>query len=132
MSIKHLLLAAALAMFAGSAKAVQDTITHHHGISIFAQLGKWWNPAHSWKEKYRDADRGDLRESFPFSTTILVSLTDAWHAFGLVHRAALLGCGVVVALGFRLKNGTWLMAAVIALYAVQAAVFHLLYTWIFV
>lgn len=59
---------------------------------------KWGNPNVSWKNKYQLLDgyiikdgrrkwyylwlmKPDYKEKYPFSTTLLVFLTDAWHSF---------------------------------------------------
>ena len=64
---------------AGS-KSIMDTLNFHFGISIFKDLGDWWNPEKSWKLKWKNGDQGQ-GERFPGSSTIFVSLTDGWHFF---------------------------------------------------
>lgn len=131
MNTRTIIIAVALlAAIAGAAKAVQDTVHHHHAVSVFAHMGDWWDPAQSWKLKYEDYDRGLTGERFPLSKTVLVALTDAWHCFGLLHRAALLLCGL--ALGLAGLDRCRTAALALCAYAAMASTFHLLYTYIFI
>lgn len=137
MNWKVLLIILGMATASGAAKAIQDTITHHYSQSIFKQAGQWWNPSESWKAKYKDWDHGDKQPAFPLATTWLVSLTDAWHAFGLVHRATLLLAGIAGGLlagqsygyGWAYWKGTFIWFVVILF--TGAISFHLFYTYIF-
>ena len=64
-----------------AANAVMDKISFHFDKSIFWDKDKrFWNPAISWINKWKDGDplKG---ESFWGSSRWFVSLTDAWHRF---------------------------------------------------
>jgi len=74
-----------LVLFAAAAasNAVMDALSFRYEKSLFPQradLRSWWDPAQSWRNKWKDGDpkRG---EAFPFSSTALVATTDAWHFF---------------------------------------------------
>lgn len=70
-----------LFFLAGMLNAVMDKLQFHYSHSIFSVLNaKFWNPAISWKNKYKNWP-DDKREKFLGSTTIFVGLTDAWHLF---------------------------------------------------
>lgn len=66
---------------AGIFKAIIDTLQFHFETSIFKNFNqKWWNPSISWKNKWKNGDPKQ-GERFLGSSTIFVSLTDAWHFF---------------------------------------------------
>jgi hypothetical protein len=79
------LLPVVLVFGAGLGNGVMDKVQFHFGDSVFAKLSPeqqlFWNPKHSWKNKYVDWDAGDQRPAFFLATTALVALTDAWHLF---------------------------------------------------
>lgn len=77
----------------GSADGVNQAIMHH-------ELGRgtsFWNYETSWKNKYKDYDKGDRRPAFFGATTFAVGLTDGFHLTRLIDRAFTLG-----SLGFAL------------------------------
>jgi len=84
-----ILLGLVLVILAGIANAVMDKIQFHWHNSIFANgteyKEQFWNPAISWKNKYKPGLESYKYEKFRFSTTLLVFLTDAWHLFQMVH-----------------------------------------------
>lgn len=63
------------------AKGVSDTLQFHYKKSVFAEIEneQWWNPAISWKNKYKDYDNGDKSEAYLGSRSLFVWRTDAWH-----------------------------------------------------
>ena len=78
-----------LVVLAGIANAVMDKLQFHWSKSIFTNGTKYkeqfWNPAISWKNKYKPGLDSYKLEKFKFSTTALVFLTDAWHLFQMIH-----------------------------------------------
>ena len=74
-------------ILAGISEGVMDTIQFHYTTSIFFNCKKqlFWDPEISWKNKYKN---GDPKQGpkFPFSITLLVGLTDAWHFFKLLRN----------------------------------------------
>jgi hypothetical protein len=76
LNLALLLLAVALsAIF----NAAMDTLMFHFSQSIFnGNRPEFWDPAISWRNKYKDYPR-DKRERFWGSTTFFVWLTDGWH-----------------------------------------------------
>lgn len=122
-------------LLSGFCKAVQDTLDHHYQSSVFEPLSaNYWNPEISWKNKYRDWDAGDQRAAFIGATTILVSLTDAWHLFDLAAVvcliAAALSAGWLVSLSNRPGRAWFLWAAVVLI--ARLAVFNIFYHFVFV
>lgn len=82
-----------LVVLAGIANAVMDKLQFHWHKSIFANETvyeeQFWNPAISWKNKYKQGLESYKYERFRFSTTALVFLTDAWHLFQMIHTLLL-------------------------------------------
>lgn len=97
-----------LIFVAGMSKGVSDTLQFHYEKSVFAALKsqeQYWNPAISWKNKYKDYDNGQQGEAYLFSRSLLVWLTDAWH---LAQTIQTLAWALAVALAIRLgyKNAS--------------------------
>lgn len=68
----------ALGIGAGYMDGVGDVMLFKHSNSTFKKAGIYFNPAESWKLKYKDWPT-DTRAAFPFAKTALVSFTDGWH-----------------------------------------------------
>ena len=87
-----IIILAALLIVAGIGKAVMDTLQFHFSASVFKTLvnSYWWNPAISWKSKYKNHDPSQ-GPAFPGSTTIFVFVTDAWHFFQFIFLNSLFG-----------------------------------------
>jgi hypothetical protein len=68
-----------LALF-GFFEAVMDKLQFHYNKSVFKNFKnqQFWNPKISWKNKWKNGDK-DKGEKFPFSSTLFVFTTDAWH-----------------------------------------------------
>jgi hypothetical protein len=109
-----------LIAIAAISKAIQDKIQFHFDRSIFKNLGVFWNPSESWKRKYKNNDpiQGP---AFLGSTTIFVSLTDAWHLFGLVRNFSLVLSIAVVSANY------W----VLLYYILFIFTFHMFFTYFF-
>lgn len=82
-----------LIIISGFANAVMDTLQFHYSKSIFKKFKnqQWWNPAISWKNKYKNNDPNDGSKFFG-STTFLVFVTDAWHFFQFLFLTAIQFC----------------------------------------
>lgn len=118
-------------------KAVMDTLQFHFAESVFCKLGnipsqRFWNPALSWMNKYKDGDI-EKGEKFFGSSTVFVSFTDAWHLFGMIN--SFLICAPIVLYSpitpIKIKVLSVLVDFLIIKIAHQS-VFHAFYTWIFV
>ena len=74
-------------ILAGVAEGVMDTLQFHYHNSKFQNFKNhlFWDPYHSWRNKYQNGDP-NKGERFPFSTTLLVGFTDAWHLFKLFRN----------------------------------------------
>lgn len=83
-----------LIFLAGCFEGMMDTLQFHWSKfkTKHQKCDSWfWNPALSWKNKYKDRDQNN-GEKFLFSTTIFVWTTDAWHLFKLLRNLSLFGC----------------------------------------
>lgn len=70
-------------ILAAVCKSVMDKMAHHHSDSVFAGLSLWWNPAKSWRLKWKNGNNLN-GERFWGSSTFFVWLTDGWHCFQMV------------------------------------------------
>jgi hypothetical protein len=127
------LLTACFLFCAGVSNGVMDGLQFHFERTRFADNTQYdpqfWNPALSWKNKYKDHDPAK-GEAYFGASTFLVFTTDAWHlakfimlkffvlavlAFGLGRRLylytgeewlQLLGWGFVLTLCYQLGFAT--------------------------
>lgn len=79
-------------VLSGMSEAVMDKINFHYETSIFSDSGDnpfFWNPAISWRNKYKN-NAPENGPAFFGSTTFLVFLTDAWHFMKFVRNSFLL------------------------------------------
>lgn len=123
-----------LFLLAGLAEAGMDVLMFRHQRSIFK--GKFFSPD-SWKNKWSDLIPGaespwyyfgvhtpQFREAFPYSSTMLVGLTDGWHMFKLFRNMFLM-LGVV----FLVLDGVWWI--VFAVYLANRVGFYLGYNLLY-
>jgi len=69
--------------------------TQVHDRSILKNMGYWWQATlFSSGNKWKDFDKKN-GERFPFSSTLLVAFTDAWHAGVLTSIIGMAGAGVL-------------------------------------
>ena len=66
----------------GSADGVNQAVVHHYlGIG-----NSFWDFQTSWKNKYRNYDKGDLRPAFCGAKSVTVCLTDGFHLTRAIDR----------------------------------------------
>lgn len=121
---QNITIAIILIIISGISKAIQDKISFHWDKSVFSKIKnpkvvQWFNPETSWKNKY---------EWFPNNKVLtwlisnpLVSITDAWHLFGLLKNFLLLTTGIILPLYW------WSFLY----YFLFVSTFHLFFTYIF-
>ena len=98
----------ALCALHGLGKAVADAAGHGS-----ARLTRWfprWAGAESWRNKYKGGDPA-LGPRFPLSTTLLVALTDLWHAANALSGA----CFDAALLLIGWKDYRWVIVGAIVL-----------------
>lgn len=79
-----------LVFMAGASKGFNETLQFHWKAfrHSFPDVNpKWFNPAVSWKNKYKNGDP-DAGARFPLSTSVLVMFTDQYHLNTFINRAA--------------------------------------------
>lgn len=120
-------IASLLLTVAAIAKAAVDVLTHQEGNNFFEQFGSWWDARTSWKNKYKDYDKGDLSPRFRGSTTVLVALTDFWHFADFIYLSAYLAAGLVF--GIALHDFAWwrIMLFALAIKGAFSVVFEFWY-----
>lgn len=119
---KNDLLVAGLQFIAGSADGVNQALTHHHW-----QQGKskFWDADISWKNKYKDFDKGDMRPAFFGSKSILVAFTDGYHLTRFVDRTATLA--TIAVSTTELKNWKIVLKKIIISAISNRAAFYITY-----
>lgn len=114
---------------AGVANGICDSLVFHYPKTGFEKGDTFWNPYISWKNKYKD---GDVNQGpkFPGSTTVFVSLTDAWHLFKMLQLLCI-KMAVLFAASMAVKRPWWYWAfAFAALTSFMSLGFKIFYSWI--
>ena len=124
-----------LVLLAGLSNGVMDTLQFHYSKSIFRKDSLFWNPAMSWKNKYKTSG-GELLKpltpKFPGSTTFLVWTTDGWHLFQMIMFACLRTALVLLAT-IRYDFSTLIWIGIwFGLYAIQQLGFWIMYNHLLV
>jgi len=84
-----------IVIVAGFLNAIMDKLQFHFATSVFADKNPlFWNPAESWKNKWKNGDKAQ-GEKFILSSTVLVSFTDAWHLFKSLYLTALVAAVIM-------------------------------------
>lgn len=112
---------------------MMDVLQFRYAKSVFVTLPnqQWWDPKKSWTNKWKN---GDPRqgEAFFLSSTMLVALTDAWHA----AKTIMLQCISLAILApftllFRAQWGIWVLA-LLAISLVFGGIFELLFAHVLI
>jgi len=139
-----------LFVVAGISNAICDTLMFRYEDSVFKKW-KTWNPNKSWLNKWEMIDRyvGPFKctsnpwyylwlyrpkyiERFPYSSTVLVFLTDPWHFFKFVMLTCFESSVVLIVLEFTDFKNVWLFAlGVTALKVVRGLAFTLVFDFLF-
>lgn len=97
---------APVAFVSGMADGFNQALNYHYETGVrrvFPNINhKFWNPNVSWQNKYAIDPNGNVNtnyEAFPFSTSILVFLTDGHHLTRAVDHA-----GMYVAVGLNIHD----------------------------
>ena len=118
-TIPQIIVVALLLTISAIAKSIQDKLQYHFDKSVFKNLGSFWNPKDSWKNKYKNNDPKQGAK-FLGSTTIFVSLTDSWHLFGLIRDLSIVLCIPIITL-----NPYYLL-----IYPIYRGIFHIMFTYL--
>lgn len=117
----EILAPAILIFIAAICKAVSDTLADHPMQSIFPAS---WDKDNSWRNKWKAGDPGK-GERFPGSSTVFVSLTDAWHGFNAIQYT----CFILAIVSYWPVYGFWIDA--ILLKCIFTITFEVFYRWVF-
>lgn len=93
-----------MGLFSGVAMGFHETAVHRPSSFPASWNRQYWNGQISWTNKYKDGTPASGPAYFG-STTALAWTTDAKHLFGTLHRAGVLGTGIVI--GFGEKRPWW-------------------------
>jgi len=127
-----------LMVVAGALNAVMDKIAFNFKTSVFKNLNPlFWDVRQSWKNQWKQPlqpctkywwyfglYRPKYQENFPYSTTMLVMFTDAWH---LAKTLMLLCIGFAIGLHVPVVN--WFVDGLIMV-VVFTTVFTYFYDYI--
>jgi len=124
-----LVIALAFFAMAGLASAAKDKMLFHYYKSIFKRFKnqQFWNPSISWKNKYKDYNKGDLRAKFPLSKTVLVGFTDGFHLMKLVSEVSLFAGFAVIGYGIQESSN---IVYTVSAYLTYKAVFEIGFRWV--
>ena len=129
--IHALIIAGILLGIAAICNAAMDVLAFKFKNSIFKNLNhNWWNPAKSWKNKYKDkmVFKGP---AFIGSTTLFSFITDAWHLFRFLNNT-LITIAFIVIIGALSTLSIWkLLALLVILKLIREGVFKAFYKYIF-
>ena len=120
-------------IIAGAFNGAMDTLQFHYGKSVFLPQSAFWDPAVSWRNKYKNNDPAQ-GPKFPLSTTLLVGFTDGWHLMQMGYLAfQRLSIVLAVASFYTFSPDFWVNVGAwatiwVALIWVHAAGFHFTYS----
>ena len=124
MTITLTILAVALAVLSGIAKAICD-LSEEGKLKFYKKT--FWLKEFSWVNKYKNNDPKQGAK-FLGSTTIFVMFTDAWHLFGFLQRISLVISFALV--GYIKFPQPYITAiAVTVNYLIFIGVFHIFHTY---
>jgi len=136
---KKYLIAGSSVLVSGMMDGTIESINYHYENGFKARFPKandqFWNPAVSWKNKYRNGDPA-LGRKFMGSTTALVFTTDAYHMLRTGKRAidaSTLVYAINKDCSIKKKKARrkTMVKDFIVLTAIRCVGFHVTYTYLF-
>lgn len=115
----HIALAIIFSIISGISKSITD-------LSDEGKLKgnpKYWIKDESWIQKWKDGDN-KKGEKFWQSSGIFVSITDAWHLFGLIERVSFVVTYVNVGILTKYSPWFWFMLLCYPLFFLVFHLFH--------
>lgn len=129
---KKTLIGCSIAFIGGISSGYHETTLNHYpkfkAVHPYAN-NKYFNPAESWVNKYKNGDPMQ-GEAFFLSTTALVPFTDFYHLTNTIDRLGLLGSTVYVTIGEKRKWWEYGID-IVATYLFRLVGFHLIYSGIY-
>ena len=129
--IYALIIAGILLAMAAICNAAMDVLAFKFKSSIFKNLNhNWWNPAKSWKNKYKDKAvfKGP---AFPGSTTLFSFVTDAWHLFQFLSNTLIAIAFIVVIFALSTLSVWKLLLLLVILKLIREGIFKMFYKYLF-
>lgn len=128
-------------VLAGFFNSIMDVLFTRWDVCVFRNLNPlFWNPQVSWKNKwaqpypqpathewYYFGFYPEYKERFPYSSTIFVFLTDAWH----LAKFLMLLCISLAIVFYEPVSGEWWKDAII-LYSMFTFTFTMMYSYVLV
>ena len=111
-----------MAVLSGLCKAIID-LSEENKMKFYKKT--FWIKSLSWQNKWKNGDKKQ-GEKFFGSSRWFVSLTDAWHLFGLLFR--LCYSVAFACVGYLISINIWYAFGFIVAYTVFASSFHIFYT----
>jgi hypothetical protein len=124
--VYQIILVVLLLIISGIAKAICDLSSDD---KIKFKPETYWVKSRSWVNKWKNNDPKQ-GEKFWGSSRWFVSLTDAWHLFGLIERITLAIAFIFV--GLLIANNIWFTFFGAGCYILFASIFHIFYTYLFI
>lgn len=127
----------ALSILAGLADGTRDVLSFRYSRSVFPQgageqvLGAgevFWNPAISWRNKWKNGDPAQ-GERFWGSSTFLVWTTDAWHLLQFIMLTAFQLAIALPVIRLLQLRWWWVLIAIIPLKLAFSLGFTAMFSW---
>lgn len=131
MTIALIIISILFSAFSGFAKSICDLSEDRKLFMLSQKNPFFWIKAYSWRNKWKTDNTGNLIkvngayvERFFGSSRWFVSVTDAWHLFGLLERLSFVVtyCSV----GYLISQSNWYWFMLLS-YPFSMLVFHLFY-----
>ena len=110
----------------GTSDAVVEVLRHDYPAfkRTFNLSDTYWNPAVSWRNKWKDGDPAK-GEAFPGSSTVFVFTTDGYHLMRSINHGAIMAA-IVIKIGHKQK-WYWYAADLLSYSAFYSIGFNLTY-----
>lgn len=115
-----------LMLVGGTSDAVVEVLRHDYPAfkRTFNLSDTYWNPAVSWRNKWKDGDPAK-GEAFPGSSTVFVFTTDGYHLMRSINHGAIMAA-IVIKIGHKQK-WYWYAADLLSYSAFYSIGFNLTY-----
>jgi len=117
-----------LILLSGIAKAICDVSSTNGSNDKLSSLKQtYWRKSVSSVNKWKNGDPKQ-GERFLFSSTLLVSLTDAWHLFDVIRDFSFIFSGITLFFIFNISGiSIWY---ILLLYPIKQVIFQIVYSWL--
>ena len=123
--VYSIILSVLFVIIAGISKSICD-LSEEGKLKFKPEI--YWVKSKSSVNKWKNQNKNE-GEKFWGSSRWFVSLTDAWHLFGLIERLSLSISYIFV--GLLIYTNVWFIFMAIGCYILFASSFHMFYTYVF-